>query len=90
MNYMPYQLWFYWYFTKFVLRVNNMKESEAFSKWCPFVRMAMHNKSYSFTNRGQRSDQSDSSRCISSRCMAWADETLPEDVENNGHCGLVK
>jgi hypothetical protein len=66
-----------------------MKEEIAITKWCPFVIITMQEKR-AFTNRNQRAEQGGSTNCKTYKCMAWVDETLPEDKEKFGRCGLVK
>lgn len=58
-----------------------MKESEAFSKWCPMAPTQ---------DRYNRSVQNVGSGCMASGCMVWIDETLRDDDEIHGHCGFVK
>lgn len=60
-----------------------MTESEAKTKWCPFVR-AIFIGDGTFIgpcNRGVGQDGKEGelgSRCIGSRCMAWRDATINE------------
>ena len=78
-----------------------MKESEAKTKWCPFVRITQETEHVkSCTNRGDvalttkrheslRSDPE--TNCIGSSCAAWLwDDDDPEVDVTHGTCGLVR
>ena len=75
-----------------------MTEAEARFKWCPFVRQenfSIEGKNAWSTNRGESAVEPDdtiSSGCIASDCMAWratiADDELAS-APDTGYCGLA-
>jgi hypothetical protein len=72
-----------------------LTETEARTKWCPFVRFVLDSQGFA---AGNRFDGARHSLCIASECMAWrflgAAPTTQmtaegKPIESRGFCGLA-
>ena len=81
-----------------------MTEEEARTRWCPMARLNVGNDTAAPYNRYLHSDEYDMAlpgarKCVASDCALWvvdyrAGSSVMDvrgpDVEDGGHCGLVK
>ncbi len=67
-----------------------MLESEAKTKWCPFVRVLVTPQDASWqgnmlTNRGDVPADNTNTLCIGSQCALWVET---DSEYHHGHCGM--
>lgn len=71
-----------------------MKEDEAKTKWCPFVRggnLAIHHGAMVIDHHTRSIENN---KCIASECMAWRISHREHDLDTDeitdfGYCGLA-
>lgn len=71
--------------------VNYIIETEAVTRWCPFIRFSQRDTYGSGgrdDNRVGFGDDQDRTSCLGSECMAWRWRTDIAD-SNEGFCGLA-
>lgn len=66
-------------------------ESEAKTKWCPFVRTGMYGEGVAAirmipVNRDPRQENAELAPCLGTGCMAWRWE---DGGQIRGYCGLA-
>lgn len=73
------------------IRIRQMTEEQAKTKWCPMVRTGLVAGSMA-VNHHVNGDVNDETRCIASGCMLWVWKWEFENLDfskTEGHCGLT-